>query len=329
MAVYTRVSDDELAAFLKSYDLGEVRQFSGITAGVENSNYRLTTEGGDYILTLFEGRTAESDLPFFIDLMTHIDGAGLSCPKPVAGGDGVVLRRLCGKDAAIVTFLQGASYRFPSPEQCYSAGAMLAKMHKAAADFPKTHANAFGYQSWKKMANDIKEDVMGRKRTYSRKDMLDSLIQSHLKFFAKSWPQNLPHGVIHGDFFPDNVFFSGDKVTGVIDFYFACNDALAYDLSIAINAWCFDEGVVFNPDKSAAMLAGYQSQRPLSDAEFNALPILCGGSAARFLLTRLFDEKNTPADAQVVPHNPAEYWQRLKYHLEITNPSYYGARHGG
>ncbi len=326
MAVYTRVSDDELKAFLENYDLGEVQQFSGITAGVENSNYRLTTEGGDYILTLFEGRTAESDLPFFMDLMTHINGAGLSCPQPIKTRDGVVLRRLCGKDAAIVTFLQGASYRFPSPEQCYSAGAMLAKMHKAGADFPHIHANAFGYQSWLKMLAIVFPDTV---ISGSPDDVPPTLKvkESFLTDIIKSWPHDLPQGVIHGDFFPDNVFFSDDTVTGVIDFYFACNDSFAYDLSIAINAWCFDEEFFFDPDKSAALLAGYQSQRPLSDAEFNALPELCCGSALRFFLTREYDKINTPPDAQVIPHNPDEFWVRMEFHLRVTNPLYYGARH--
>ncbi len=327
MAVYTRVSDDELKAFLKSYDLGEVQQFSGITAGVENSNYRLTTEGGDYILTLFEGRTAESDLPFFMDLMTHIDGAGLPCPQPIKGRDGKVLRRLCGKDAAIVTFLQGKSYDFPSPKKCYSAGAMLAKMHKAGASFPKTHANAFGYQSWQRLVDIIKKDITDKTPIHSSEYMHDLLAQSNLKLIKESWPQDLPHGVIHGDFFPDNVLFSGDTVTGVIDFYFACNDSFAYDLSIAINAWCFDENIIFNRDKSAAMIRGYQSQRLLTDAEFDALPTLCFGSAMRFYLTRFYDKMNTPPDAQVIPHNPDDYYHRFQHHFKTIDPSHYGARH--
>ena len=321
MAVYTNVPDDALAAFLAEYDLGEAVSFKGIAEGVENSNYYLETTGGRYILTLFEKRTNPEDLPYFIALKQHLSARGFSCPLPVAAKDGEALRTLVGRPAVIVTFLQGLSPRVPNARQCKQLGAGLAQLHKAASDFPMRRANGLGPASWPKLwvgRAAVADDLQSGLSSKIDQDLAD-IEQS------KSISEHLPRGTIHADLFADNAFFLGDNFTGAIDFYFACTDALAYDLAICMNAWAFEPDGAFNFSKGANLLAGYQSVRALETAERDAFPVLCRGAALRFFLTRLVDWTDTPEDALVKPKDPLDYAARLRFHRTAKSIDAYGA----
>jgi homoserine kinase type II len=321
MAVYTSVTDDELNAFLAEYNLGEAHSFKGIAEGVENSNYYLETTAGRYILTLFEKRADPKDLPYFINLKKHLAANGFSCPLPVEAKDGDALRTLAGRPAVIVTFLNGLSPRVPNARQCKQLGTGLAQLHAASADFQETRANGLGPNSWPKL-------WAGKKSSAETLQTgIAGLIDNDLAQVeaAKHLSADLPRGTIHADLFPDNAFFLGDTFTGAIDFYFACTDALAYDLAVCINAWAFEPDGSFNYSKSANLIGGYESIRPLTEKERTALPILCLGAALRFFLTRLVDWTDTPADALVKPKNPLDYAARLRFHRAVKSAADYGA----
>ncbi len=318
MAVYTEVTDDALAGFLADYDIGTAVAFRGIAEGVENSNYTLRTTGGDYILTLYEKRVDPADLPWFLGLMTHLANAGINCPLPVPARDGQALRMLADKHAAITTFLPGVWPRRVRPAHCAPLGAALAGLHLAAADYKPIRLNALGPASWGPLlvrslpgADDVAPGLGAE------------LQAAHDRVLA-AWPSGLPIGHIHADLFQDNVFFLGDTLSGLIDFFFACTDIVAYDLAICLNAWCFESDFSFNVTKARAMLAAYDAIRPLSPAERAALPVLCQGSALRFALTRLFDWINTPAGAMVTRKDPMEYLRKLRFHLAARDEHAYG-----
>ena len=298
MAVYTDVSDTDLAAFLTDYDIGEMVALKGIAEGVENSNYLLRTQkaGVDqsYILTLYEKRVDANDLPFFLGLMDHLADKGINCPTPVHGKDGEALRQLNDRPAAIVSFLDGMSIARPGPNHCKALGHAMAEMHLAADGFALTRPNALGLAGWQDLADGIGA------RADEIAPGLAGLIADELTALNDAWPQDLPQGVTHADLFPDNVFFRGDDLSGLIDFYFACNDLFAYDICISLNAWCFEAGGEFNITKARALLAGYQEVRALTDAEHAALPLLARGAALRFLLTRAHDWLN-PVEGALVP----------------------------
>ena len=318
MAVYTEVSDAALRQFLQGYELGDVTAFKGIAGGVENTNYLLQTTRGSYILTLYEKRVAEADLPFFMELMQHLAGRGFLCPQPVPARSGQVLGRLEGRAAALVTFLDGVDTTTPSIDHCRKAGAGMAQMHGLAEGMVLRRANALAPPGWPPLLEGVlagADDVEAG---------LADLMSDEMDYLASRWPHHLPTGVIHADWFCDNVFFLNGELSGVIDFYFACNDFLAYDLAIAVNAWAFDRQAVFYPERSAALIAGYSDKRPLTDAELNALPILCRGAALRFLLTRVNDWLNVPADALVIPHDPKPFSARLRFHQQADGPGVYG-----
>ena len=288
MAVYTEVTDDALAEFLAGYDIGTMVAFRGIAEGVENSNYSLRTSTGDFILTLYEKRVDPNDLPWFLGLMEHLSQHGLVCPQPVHGRDGAALRHLCGKHAAITTFLPGVWPRRVRPSHCGPVGAALAQLHLAGAGYAPRRENALGPRSWPTLLNNC------RVRADEVQPGLVRQLDEALATILAAWPSSLPVGHIHADLFPDNVFFLDDRLSGVIDFYFAATDLLAYDIAVCLNAWCFEPDFSFNVTKSKALLAAYQSVRRLSADEQAALPALCQGAAIRFLLTRLYDWLNTP-----------------------------------
>jgi len=318
MAVYTEVTDEALAAFLAGYDLGRVSSFKGIAEGVENSNFLLRTETGQFILTLYEKRVHEEDLPFFVGLMEHLASRGVTCPQPVRARNGAALGRLAGRAAAIVTFLDGLWIRRPQARHCAAVGEALARMHEAGADFPLRRPNALSIGGWPALF------ATARERADEVSPGLREEIARELDALQARWPTGLPSGVIHADLFPDNVFFLGDRLSGLIDFYFACNDAFAYDLGICLNAWCFEQDGAFNVSKGMAMIDGYQRLRPLGADEIEALPALARGSALRFMLTRLVDWLDVPPGAKVVPKNPLEYLAKLRFHQRAVSARDYG-----
>ena len=318
MAVYTDVGTDELVAFLANYDLGELKSCKGIAEGVENSNFLLHTAAGHYILTLYEKRVDPRDLPFFIGLMQHLAERGIICPLPIENRNGVALGQLAGRPAAIVSFLEGVWLRRPGVPHCAEVGEALAKLHLAGADFGMKRPNALSVEGWRPLAE----------RAGARADTvapgLAALIAEELNVLERDWPRALPQGVIHADLFPDNVFFLSDKLSGLIDFYFACTDTLVYDIAVCLNAWCFEPDASFNITKARAMLQRYEAVRPLSADERAAMPLLCRGAALRFLLTRLVDWLNVPPGALVKPKDPVEYLKKLRFHRLASSVRDYG-----
>ena len=318
MAVYTEVTDEDLRAFLAQYDLGEVVSFKGIAEGVENSNFLLQTTAGSYILTLYEKRVRREDLPYFLGLMDHLAARGIRCPTPIHGRDGEALRELCGRPAAIVSFLEGLWPKRIVPRHCQQLGRALARMHLAGADFPMYRANDLSVSGWRPLL-----ESCGR-RCEEIEPGLAGELKAELDDLEARWAAGLPEGVIHADLFPDNVFFLGDELSGFIDFYFACNDFLAYDLAVCLNAWCFEPDNAFNVTKARALLQAYRQVRPFSGAELEVLPLLARGAALRFLLTRLYDWLNHPEGAYVAPKDPREYLRKLRFHREVRGPGAYG-----
>jgi len=323
VAVYTDVSAEELADFIAGYDIGALRSVKGIAEGVENSNYLIQTEAGNYILTLYERRVAEADLPFFLGLMDHLAARGIPCPVPVRDRRGEALGRLCGRPAAIITFLDGVIAREPGPQHCAALGRAMARLHEAGADFTLTRANALSIDGWQTLAATCapKADQV--------QAGLAEIITEELADLKSLWPEGLPAGIIHADLFPDNVFFLGDALTGLIDFYFSCNDYLAYDLAVCLNAWCFDGRHRFSPAHARALIAGYQEVRALTAGERAALPVLARGAALRFLLTRLYDKLHHVDGALVRPKDPLEYLARLTFHRTVEDAGVYGLEDGG
>ena len=318
MAVYTEVTDDDVAAFLQQYELGEVVSMKGIAEGVENSNFLLSTTTGTYILTLYEKRVKRDDLPFFLGLMEHLAERGIRCPTPIHGRDGQALRELCGRPAAIVTFLQGMWPKRITVDHCRKLGRAIAQMHEAGRDFALHRPNDLSVGGWRPLldACDGRADEV--------EPGLAEELRNELDVLEQAWPRDLPEGVIHADLFPDNVFFHQGEVSGFIDFYFACNDQLAYDLAVCLNAWCFETNNEFNVTKARALLQAYQEVRGFSDAELQAIPTLARGAAMRFLLTRLFDWLNHPEGAYVAPKDPREYLRKLRFHRDVRGPGAYG-----
>ena len=315
MAVYTEVSDTELEAFLAEYDIGEADALKGVAEGVENSNYLLTTSKGQFFLTLYEKRVDPKDLPFFLGLLDHLSARGINCPQPIHGRDGNAVRTLAGKPAAITTFLHGLSPRRVTVAHCGPVGEALAGLHLAGSDFALKRPNALSVAGWRPLYEGSRHHI---------DKALDLELGAEIDFFEASWPRELPSGVIHADLFNDNVFFLHDKLSGLIDFYFACNDLLAYDVAICLNAWCFEADNAFNATKARNLLQGYDKVRRLSEEERKALPLLARGSALRFLLTRLYDWVHTPPNALVKRKDPQEYLAKLRFHRGTASLADYG-----
>ena len=318
MAVYTDVSDEELEAFIGSYAIGALTSFKGIAEGVENSNYLVHTESGRYILTLYEKRVKRDDLPYFLALMEHLAARGLTCPLPVHDREGRTLKELAGRPAALITFLDGLWVRRPGLEHCAGLGEALGRFHLAGKDFPMRRANSLSLPGWQALFAAIGS---GADQVTPG---LASEIEKELRHLEQHWPADLPQGVIHADLFPDNVFFLGDKLSGLIDFYFACNDMLAYDIAVCLNAWCFEADASFNITKARALLQAYEGVRPLEPSELAALPTLARGAAMRFLLTRSYDWLNTDTEAFVKPKHPNEYLRKLRFHQRVPSYRAYG-----
>ncbi len=318
MAVYTDVSEVELEAFLGDYSAGRLLSYKGIAEGSENSNFLLHTSSGAYILTLYEKRVDEADLPFFLGLMQHLAVKGISCPLPVTRRDGEVIGMLAGRPAALITFLEGMWVRRPTAAHCREVGRALAGLHLAGMDFSMVRRNALAIDGWQKLWQ------ASRPRADEVEPGLAAEVDEDLAVLGREWPAGLPAGVIHADLFPDNVFFLGERLSGIIDFYFACNDLYAYDVAICLNAWCFEKDFSFNATKGRALLAGYQAVRPFSAGEKEGLPVLARGAALRFMLTRLYDWQTIPDGALIRKRDPMEFIRRLRFHRGIRSPSGYG-----
>ena len=318
MAVYTDITETELGTFLTEYDLGSLRSYRGIAEGSENSNFVLHTSAGEFILTLYEKRVEAADLPFFLKLMQHLALKGISCPLPVERRDGGLIGELAGRPAAVITFLEGVWMRRPTAAQCREVGKALAGLHLAGADFGLSRPNTLSVSGWRKLWD----------ASRARADEVDAGLQvdidADFRLFDRDWPDDLPAGVIHADLFPDNVFFLGDKLSGLIDFYFACNDFYAYDVATCLNAWCFEKDGAYNLTKGVALLSGYESVRPMTPAERGALPLLARGSALRFMLTRLYDWLTIPDGALVQKRDPMEFVRRWRFHRQVATASEYG-----
>lgn len=312
MAVYTDVPADALQEFLAGYDVGELVSVKGIAEGVSNSNFLVDTSRARYILTLYEYRIDFAELPWFLELMEYLANCGQPVPRPIRDTKGQALQRLRGKSACLIQFLPGFSVTRPTVAQAAAAGQALARLHLAGRDFPTPRANALGRQHW----IDVFQKI-GLHLNNIEPD-LQTLVARSIECVGRGWPTDLPRGIIHADLFPDNVLMLGDSVTGLIDFYFACTDLLAYDLAILHAAWAFaEDGSRPLAAHGKALLDGYDSVRPLSAAERAAFPLLAQGAALRFLLSRAEDWLQPPSDALVRRKDPRPFARRLSYYAQL------------
>ncbi len=320
MAVYTQLGAEALAALIAEFDVGELRMAKGIAEGVSNSNWLIETSGKSsagarFILTMYEFRIELDDLPFFLSLLDHLAAKGCPVPRTIHDRSGALYRRIGDKAVALIEFLPGVSVSVPTTAQARAVGSALAQIHLAAADFAGTRANGMDLAEWQRLATECGADGLR-----SIDPALADVVARELPLLTEQWPQDLPRGVIHADLFTDNVLMLGAKVTGLIDFYFACTDLIAYDVAVTHAAWCFDsDGRKFAPELSAALLAGYENVRPLSDAERAALPVLARGAALRFTMSRAYDWLNTPPGAMVVKKDPLAFARRLEFYADPAN----------
>ncbi len=319
MAVYTKVSAEEIDQFLTRFDVGTLVSAKGIAEGVENSNYLLETTRDKYILTLYEKRVDPEDLPFFIAMLDHLAAHGCLVPPMIADREGVKIQQLCGRSACLITFLPGVSVSHPTPAQAHATGQALGNMHSALTNFTPERRNSMDHDGWRTLAEQCGPAQLDR-----IEPGLAQAIAGELDYLDEHWPHDLPRSAIHADLFPDNVLMLDDRVTGLIDFYFSCTDIRAYDLAVTHAAWCFSEdGNDFHDPVSQALMAGYISAFPLGDGDRQALPLLARGAALRFLLTRAYDWINTPADALVTRKDPQAFLHRLQYYQ--THPDIFKA----
>jgi homoserine kinase type II len=313
MAVYTKLEHQEVRQFLEQYNINNFKDYKGITEGVENTNYLIKTSEQDYILTIYEKRVDENDLPFFIKLLSYLSENKFPCPKPIANKNNEKINRIKNKNAALVTFLNGQSKNKITSEECFEIGKITAQLHEITKKFDINRKNNLSIENWESIfEKTIKHKI----------DLDESIIKktkNYLNFLKDKWPKNLPQGIIHADLFPDNIFFTNNKVSGIIDFYFACNDFFAYEIAICINSLCFDNNSTFNMTKAKNLIDGYTSIRTLSEDEKKYLPILSMGAAMRFFLTRLYDFYHTDNKADVKIKDPFEYLKKIEFHSTIKN----------
>ena len=313
MAVYTKLEHQEVEQFLEQYNINNFKDYKGITEGVENTNYFIKTSEQDYILTIYEKRVDENDLPFFIKLLSSLSDNRFPCPKPIANKNNEKINKIKNKNAALVTFLNGQSKNKITSEECFEIGKITAQLHEITKKFNISRKNNLSIESWQNIFEKIVKQKIDLDETIIKKT------KSYLNFLKDKWPKNLPQGIIHADLFPDNIFFTKNKVSGIIDFYFACNDFFAYEIAICLNSICFDNNSTFNMTKAKNLIDGYSSIRALGENEKKYLPILCMGAAMRFFLTRLYDFYNTDNKADVKIKDPFEYFKKIEFHSTIKN----------
>tara|TARA_Y100000782_G_C10166574_1_gene257894 strand:- start:418 stop:1386 length:969 start_codon:yes stop_codon:yes gene_type:complete len=316
MAVYTKLSENNLKDFFSKYNLGKLLKFQGIQEGIENSNYFVKTDSGKFILTIYEKRVEEKDLPFFMGLMKNIFNENFPSPEPIINKNGNYITEIFGKKAAVVSFLEGTSKKNLTPGNCHEVGIYTAKLHTITKNLNIKRTNRLSVNSWRLIYRKIQRDCS---KIYPD---LTKIIERNLEVIEDQWPKNIPRGIIHADLFPDNIFFKGSKLTGIIDFYFSCYDFYALEIAICLNALCFEgknENLSFNVTKAKKFIDGYSSIRKLTEEEKESLKILCHGAAMRFLLTRVFDYLNLTEDALVKIKDPVEYLKRLEFHNSVKN----------
>ena len=316
MAVYTKLSENNLKDFFSKYNLGKLLKFQGIQEGIENSNYFVKTDSGKFILTIYEKRVEEKDLPFFMGLMKNIFNENFPSPEPIINKNGNYITEIFGKKAAVVSFLEGTSKKNLTPGNCHEVGIYTAKLHTITKNLNIKRTNRLSVNSWRLIYRKIQRDCS---KIYPD---LTKIIERNLEVIEDKWPKNIPRGIIHADLFPDNIFFKGSKLTGIIDFYFSCYDFYALEIAICLNALCFEgknENLSFNVTKAKKFIDGYSSIRKLTEEEKESLKILCHGAAMRFLLTRVFDYLNLTEDALVKIKDPVEYLKRLEFHNSVKN----------
>tara|TARA_Y100000590_G_C15712081_1_gene1010629 strand:- start:248 stop:1216 length:969 start_codon:yes stop_codon:yes gene_type:complete len=316
MAVYTKLSENELKDFFSKYNLGKVVNYKGIKEGIENTNYFIKTEKGKYILTLYEKRVEEKDLPFFISLMKNLFDKKFPSPEPIINRNGNYISEISKKKAAVVSFLEGSAKKILNPNDCYEIGTNTAKLHLITKDLTGRRKNKLSIDSWRKIYNKVKNDCSKISAN------LPKIIEKNLYEIEKNWPKNIPSGIIHADLFPDNIFFKNNKLSGIIDYYFSCYDFYAFEIAICLNALCFEgknENLSFNVTKAKKFIDGYSNIRKLTEEEKKSLKVLCQGAAIRFLLTRVFDYLNLTEGAIVKIKDPMEYLKRLEFHDNVED----------
>ena len=316
MAVYTKLSKSELNEFFSKYDLGKLLNHKEIKEGIENTNYFINTEKGKFILTLYEKRVEEKDLPFFIGLMKNLHDKEFFSPQPIINRNGSYITEIVNKKAAVISFLEGSAKKVLNSNDCYQVGINAAKLHLITKDLSGKRENRLSVNSWRSLYNKVKNDCN------KIHPSLTKIIEKNLDEIEKKWPKNIPSGIIHADLFPDNIFFKNNKLSGIIDYYFSCYDFYAFDIAICLNALCFEgknENLSFNVTKAKRFIDGYSSIRILSEDEKKALKVLCQGAAIRFLLTRVFDFLNLTEGAIVKIKDPIEYLKRLEFHDSVKN----------
>ena len=313
MAIYTKVDTHEAKFILKNYNLGELKKIQGIKKGIENTNYLLITTTGKFILTLFEKRVQAKELPFFMNLMLSLNDRKILCPKPIKNKNKKTLFQIKNRQAAICSFVYGKEKTNHTLSECRSIGKNIAKLHMVGRKIKLHRANNLSIKSWIALNQSIKT------KANKKIPNIYSFINTLLLDLKKKWPSQLPTGIIHGDLFPDNIFFNKKKFAGFIDFYFSCSDFLIYDIAICINAMCFDKKIKFNKLKANALLKGYSSLRKISKKEFTALPQLLLGASIRFFLTRLHDSINRQKGAVVKVKNPNEFLKRIQFYINTKN----------
>lgn len=318
MAVYTEISEEQLSCFLKDYNVDALLSYKGIAEGVENSNFLLHTKKASFILTIYEKRVEKQDLPFFLGLTQHLAQKNILCPLPIAQNNGQLIGEIAGKPAALISFLEGMSVKKPTALHCGKVGAALADLHSAGQDFALSRKNTLSLKGWKKIWSSVRDHA------HDMAGDLQKEIDDELLFLEENWPNDLPSGIIHADLFNDNVFFLNGDLSGIIDFYFACNDSFAYDLAICLNAWCFEADLSYNLTKGTALLSHYNGQRALTSREVDLLPVLARGAALRFFLTRLYDWFFVDNSSFVVKKNPVEYLHKLRFFRQIERSSELG-----
>ena len=316
MAVYTKLNKGSIEEILSNYNLGVLDTFHGIEEGIENTNYFLSINKKKFILTIYEKRVKSNELPFFSDLMTHLNKAGFKCPVPIINNQKKTITQFEDKNLMLVSFLEGKAKQNLSPDNCKSIGIEVARMHELTKNFRLKRQNSLSIQSWRRMFDSVK-DQCSKLHTD-----LPKLIEENLKNVEKNWPHDLPKGIIHADLFHDNIFFLKESFSGIIDFYFSCEDFFSFEIAICFNALCFDgvkENLSFNVTKAKNFVDGYSSIRKLTDQEKQSIKVLSQGAALRFLLTRVFDALNTIEGAIVKIKDPIEYLKRLDFHKNAKN----------